>query len=417
MLDKTIIKNISSLFSIRVAGYIIPLITLPYLVRVLGVEGYGSLGFALAVTQYSVLFINYGFDLSATSAIAKVRDDKKKVSAIFWNILSIRLIIWFLSYALLLIVSLASDAIFDIQTILMAYMLLSLASVLFPQWLFQGKEKLGLISLIKIATQTLSVPLLFIFVENESDLSLAALISALAPLASALCSLWIVYKRKWIIYKAPSLINIKKQLIDGWYIFISTAAISLYTTNVTVILGLISGPVSVGYFVAAERLIKAVLGLYGIISNAFYPRINAVVESSKKEAIELIKKLGIVLFGSAIICSIAVYFSSGFIVVTLFGVNYGTAEEILKILSLLPIVISVSNLMGIQILIPFGYKKEFSKVLITSACASLFLLIPFVYKYAEYGAAVSVLITELIVTIMMIYTVFKLRIVKVKDEI
>jgi PST family polysaccharide transporter len=103
MFDKTIIKNISSLFSIQVASYIIPLITLPYLVSTLGVEGFGYLGFSLAITQYAILIINYGFDLSATSAIAKCRNNISKVSEIFWYVLSIRLLSFSLTFIMIII--------------------------------------------------------------------------------------------------------------------------------------------------------------------------------------------------------------------------------------------------------------------------------------------------------------------------
>ena len=86
---------------------------------------------------------------------------------------------------------------------------------------------------------------------------------------------------------------------------------------------------------------------------------------------------------------------------------------ILKIMSVLPIIISVSNLMGIQILIPFGYKKEFSKVLMVAGGLSLVIIYPAINLYAEYGAAILVVVTELIVTMMMVYTVIKLKILKV----
>lgn len=77
MFDKILVKNIGSLFGIKLAGYVIPLITLPYLVRTLGIESYGYLGFSIAIVQYFVLFVNYGFDLSATSHIAKNGNDKQ----------------------------------------------------------------------------------------------------------------------------------------------------------------------------------------------------------------------------------------------------------------------------------------------------------------------------------------------------
>lgn len=414
MFDRTIIKNISSLFSIQIASYIIPLITLPYLVRTLGVEGFGYLSFSLAITQYAILLINYGFDLSATSSIAKCRDNINKVSEIFWNVLTIRLLSFGISFLLIGLAALLSETILDIKHILFSAMSIALGAALFPQWLFQGKEQLGLVSIARVITQILTIPFLLFFVSSPKDVWIAALISGASSLIIAVYALVLVYRRGWVVFTFPKVSTLKQQLAEGWYIFISTAAISLYTTSVTVILGFISGPISVGYFVAADRVIKAVLGLYGTVSNAFYPRINAVVEKSKIEARELVVNLGKLITSIAFFCSLGVFIFAEIVVKILFGSEHQITANILQILSLLPIVISISNLMGIQILIPFGYKNEFSKVIISAGCISLILLIPSIYLYAEYGAAVSVILTEILVTGLMTHKVIKLKILKVK---
>lgn len=405
MFDKVITKNVSSLFGIQMANYIIPLITLPYLVRVLGVEGYGYLGFALAITQYFILVVNYGFDLSATSNIAKVSQNKKAVSQIFWNVTAIRLIACIIGGVLLLIGGYLLDSLKDIISILFACYISVLGTALFPQWLFQGKEQLGNISTIRVALQISTIPLLFLFVTDKSHVWQAALIGSMPMIGIAVAGTLLIVKRGWISWSPISFGLIKKQLIEGWHIFISTAAINLYTTSVTVVLGGLSGPASVGYFTAANRLIKAVLGLYGPISNAFYPRINAVVNTNKTAAIILIKKLYKLQLGIAIISTLGIFLLAEKVTLLFYGTDFGNTVIVLKILSLLPIVICTSNVLGIQTLIPFGYKKEFSRVLLVSGGFSLFLLFPLTYRFAEFGAAVSVLLTEIIVTSLMCYVI------------
>lgn len=414
MFDKTIIKNISSLFSIQVASYIIPLLTLPYLVRTLGVESFGYLGFSLAIIQYCTLIINYGFNLSATSVISKIRDDKNKVSEIFSGVLIIRLLAFIFCALSVFFVLLIFNMSENVSEIILAAMGIPLGAALFPQFLFQGKEQLGLVSFARVLVQFSTIPLLFIFVNNSNDVWVAALISSLSSLAVAIYSLLLIYKRAWVVFTIPKIITLKKQLIDGWHIFISTVAISLYTSSVTVILGVLSGPVSVGYFVAADKIIKAVLGLYGVISNAFYPRVNSIVEKSKKNALKLIIKLGVLLISIAVFCNVAIFILADYAVILLFGPGYEITANLLKIFSVLPVVIALSNLLGIQILIPFGYKKEFSKVLLISGVISLLVLLPSVLFYAEYGAAISVLFIELLVTLLMAHQVIKLKIFKVK---
>lgn len=413
MFDRIIVKNISSLFGLQIASYVIPLITLPYLVRTLGVEWFGYLSFSLAIIQYVILITNYGFDLSATSSIAKSRDDRNKVSVIFWNVICIRVIACISGFLLILVISLFSDIINGILPILMASMSMAVGAAIFPQWLFQGKEQLGVISVCRIIAQFLSIPLLLIFVKNEGDAWLAALISGVPSIIVSMYSLLLIKKREWIVYRKPTLNELRFQMTDGWHLFVSTAAISLYTTSVTVVLGFVSGPISVGYFVAADRVLKSTLSLYSTVSNAFFPRVNATVAKSRETARQLIFKLGKLLFTFGLLCSLALYLFSDSAVCLLFGEGYTKTAEVLKVLSLLPAIISVSNIMGMQILVPFGYKKTFSKILLMSGGISVVILIPAIYLFGEMGAAMSVIATELMVSIFMTCAVYKMQLMKV----
>lgn len=416
MFDKVLIKNITSLFGIKVASLIIPLVTLPYLVRVLGVEGYGYLGFSLAITQYFILVVNYGFDLSATSSIAKIKNNKSAISRIFWSIILIRVISTIISLIILLAISLYVPDINKILPILLSCFLTVIGIALFPQWLFQGKEQLGFISTARIILQIVSIPLLFLFIKDGNDIWKAAVINSIPFLGIAIVSIFILIKRRWVCWYKPSINDLKNELVDGWHIFISTAAINLYTSSVTVVLGIMSGPVSVGYFTAADKIIKVVLGLYAPISNAFYPRINSAVSESKDAAVKLIYQLSKIQITISALTSFTILFMGEWIVELLYGDGFSNTLNLLKILCWLPIVIGLSNIFGIQTMITFGYKKEFSKILIISGVFSVFLLIPLIYFYNEYGAALSVLITETLVTILMWAFIRKNEILKLKDK-
>ncbi|PMO17530.1 flippase [Vibrio sp. 10N.222.54.B6] len=417
MFDRVIIKNISSLFSMRIGSYIIPLITLPYLVRTLGVEGYGYLGFSFAIMQYMILAVNYGFDLSATSEIAKSKGDKYAISKVFWNVSIIRVVTALSCFPLIIIASAVFETIDKITPILFACYVSVISTALFPQWLFQGKEQLGVISTVRVVLQFFTIPLLFIFVKNSNNIWQAALINGIPIVGVAFIGLILINKRRWICWTRPTWVSLKSQYKEGFHIFISTASISLYTTSVVIILGAMSGAVSVGYFTAADRLIKAVLGLYGTISNAFYPRVNSVVIESKVKAIILIRKLAKLLFFTATVSSVLLFLLSEYIVKILFGAEFVVTSELLKILAWLPMIICLSNIFGVQVLIPFGYKKDFSRILIYSGIASLLFLIPLIYNFDEYGAATSIIITELVVTLLMWLTVKNKKLLRVNNEI
>ncbi|WP_165312520.1 flippase [Vibrio ziniensis] len=408
MLDKTIIKNISSLFSIRVAGYIIPLITLPYLVRTLEPIGYGTLTFCIAIVQYFVIFVNYGFDLSATQKIAQNKDDKFKLSKIYWNVIAARLLLTLIGLIIIFVLKFMFESISDMSIVLFSAYFSVLGAALFPQWLFQGKEQLGTISIIRLFLQVLIIPLFFLFVKSAEDVWVAALINSIPSLMIVVFSFSLISKRKWISWHKPTVNGVLSELNDGWYLFLSSAAKSLYTTSTTVVLGLLSGPISVGIYASANKLLQAAQGLYTPISASFYPRINSLMVNSQLDAMNMIKYLMKLQFSLTLSIGISMYIFAPFVIDILFGEGYAESISVLRIMSVLPIVIGLSNIFGVQILLTHGYKKEFTKILILSGVISLFTLLPLCFYFDYIGAALSVVITEIMVTAFM-WLVIKIK--------
>lgn len=416
-MDKTLFKNISSLFGIQGMNYVIPLITLPYLVRVLDPKGYGSLGFALAIVQYCCMLTDYGFNLSATQQIAVHRDDKWKVSKLFWSVLACKAGMAFFS---LLVVSMAIywvPKLNDVSIIIYSGLLMVLGSVLFPTWLFQGKEKMGWIAISNITARLLAIPLIFIFVNKPEHAYVAALITSLTTVFAGCIGLYFVWRQKWVSWYQPTLSDLAEMLRDGWHVFISTAAISLYTTSTTVILGFISGPIAVGYFVAADKLRQAVLGLITPFFQVLYPRVNATMAKSREEGFLLIRKILKWQSVFTFILSITIFMTAPLMISLAYGDQYEAAVPVLLLMAWLPFVIGLSNVFGMQTLLVLGYKIIFSKILMMAGVINVILIFPLTYYNAEVGAATSVLLTEIIVTTVMVVVIIKKKIPLFKGNI
>ncbi|HAT2491752.1 TPA: flippase [Aeromonas hydrophila] len=391
-------------------NYVIPLITLPYLVRVLDPIGYGSLGFSLAIVQYCCMLTDYGFNLSATQQIAVHRDDKWKVSKLFWSVLACKGGMAFLSLIAVSIAIYTVPRLNDVSLIIYSGLLMVVGNVLFPTWLFQGKEKMGWIALSNITARLLAIPLIFIFVKKPEDAYIAALITSLTTILAGCIGIYFVWRKKWIVWYKPALVDVSEMLRDGWHIFISTASVSLYTTSTTVILGFISGPVSVGYFIAADKLRQAVQGLISPISQSFYPRINATMSKSEKEGFLLIQKFlkwqGAFTLG----LSISLFLAAPMLISLAYGKNYDASVSVLMLMAWLPFIVGLSNVFGIQTLLVLGHKQIFSKILMMAGVINIIFIFPLTSIYAEIGAATSVLMTEVIVTITMVVVIMKKKI-------
>ncbi len=407
-MNKTILKNIISLFSTRFAGYIIPLISLPYLTRVLGPQAFGELGFATALCQYFIIIVNYGFDLSATQEISKERNNKRRVSEVFFNLIAIRLLSGVIGLFVLGLISNISDVVHGIYPIVFALYLSVLSSALFPQWLFQGKEKLLLISTLRVLIQFMNLFLIFVFVKGPEDIIFAAIITTMPGLIMVLVSFCYIYKLGWIEFVCPSLNIMRNELKNGWDVFLANIVGSMYQSSIPVFLGFFSGPESVAIYTAAYKLFRASQGLYQSVSGAFYPHVNKVYKDSVVKAKDLIITILKIQSILGISVGLLLFILSNIVVELLFGTEYISSGTVLRILSPLCLIIGISNCLGIQTLLTFGFKKEMSRVYLKSSMISLVLSIPSCYFLGAIGAAITVLIIEILV-VLLLYREVKIK--------
>ncbi|MDL1870591.1 flippase [Deltaproteobacteria bacterium PRO3] len=401
VLKSTLIKNIFSLTFLQAANYILPLITVPYLVRVLGPDGFGIIGFAFALIQYFILLTDYGFNLSATRMIALRENDPKNLSTTFSSIYTIKLAFIILSLLLLVLITHFIPQIRLHAKIFYLTFLIVVGNALFPIWLFQGLQEMGHIVWLNLFSKALCTGAIFLFVKSPQSINLAVGLQSSGYILSGVLGFCMaVYKYK-IKLVNPGKETIKHQLREGWPIFISTASISLYTNTNIVLLGLLTNETQVGYYSAADKVIKAVQGLTTPVTQAIYPYINRLISQSKESAILFIKK-SLTAFGFAsILMSICLLLFAEPIVNLILGAGFEQSIILIKIMSPLPLIITISNILGIQTMLPFGLNKEFSRSIIISSIINIALIIPFTSWLLAKGTAASLVITELTVTALM----------------
>jgi PST family polysaccharide transporter len=415
MLDKKIIKNISSLFSLQMATYIIPLITLPYLVRVLGVEGYGYLTLAFAIINYFLLLVNYGFDLSATNKVAKCSGNIEGISLIFWNVACLRICIMILSGFFLFVFTSVVELNDGLPIVLASAFLNVIGTSLFPQWLFQGLERLGLISGLRVFFQALTIPLIFIWVEDESDIWLAACINSLPIILVGFYSLALVYRRKWVVWIQPSIFSMWLEIKEGWPLFISTVATSLHTNSVPVLLSYISGPAAVGYYMASDKIVRSLISLVRPVTNSFFPRVSAEVKNDKSKAKLVVINLINFMFYISIVMSVALFSMADIVINLIYGKDFSDAIILVCVMSFLPLAINISSVLGLHVLIPFGFKELYSRIYLRCSLFSFLIINLFTYFYAALGAAYAVVLTEFLILFCMIWFVNKNNLIKFSD--
>jgi O-antigen/teichoic acid export membrane protein len=409
-MDRTLIKNMLMLASIQGANYIFPLITLPYLVRVLGPADYGRIGFSAAFVQYFVLLTDFGFNLSATRSIATNRSDPAAVNRIFWSVMSSKTIFCVVGALLLLGMTAVVPKLGAERPMLFASYLTVLGSVLFPIWLFQGLERMGLITFSSLAARLAMLPLIFIFVRSPHDAVICAAIQSGTSVVAGLVSLWVVAYQRLIAWARPTRVDIVEAVRESWPLFLSIAAISLYTNSNVVILGFLASKQAVGQFVAVDKIRQVVQALINPMSQTFYPRICSLITDEPQRAYRLIHRALLSQGGLTLAISLGLLVFAGPIVRLGLGPKFIGAVDTLRLLAFLPFAIGVSNVFGIQTMLPLGMRRPFRNIVIGSGVLNLILLVPLVYWFADRGAAASVLVTEYAVTIAMALLIVRHRI-------
>ena len=395
-------ESIVSLYLLQGLNYVIPLAVLPYLIRVLGMEMYGLIAFTQSFAQYFVLLTDYGFNFTATRSIAQQREDRKTISRIFCSVLVIKVCLMLLG-ALIMIVVVGVVSQFRQNSVFffVAYAAV-IGGVLFPAWYFQGVEQMRYISGVIGVTRLLGAAALFVFVHRPTDALLALAIQSSAQLVGGVVGLWIAFRTFHLRFAWPTRTELKMALIEGWHLFVSSAAVSLYTNTNVFLVGLFAGNLQAGYFSAAEKLIRAAQGLITPIGQAVFPHVNALARRSRDLALQFNSRLLLWSGSGTLISSLLLLLFARPVALLCFGHAATGSVPIIRWIAFLPFLVAVSNVLGIQTMVPFGLDRQFSRILIVAGLFNISVAIPLIRLFAAQGAGISVLLTEIIVTSAMI---------------
>ena len=412
--EKKIIKNFFSLSSIQLANYILPLIALPYLVRILGVEKFGLIMFAQAFVQYFVVITDYGFGLFASREISVHRNNSGKVSEIFSSVIFIQFLMMLICLVIFCLVVFLFPKFRNDWVIYVFTSGVILGNVLFPAWFFFGMERMEYMAIRNAFIKGVFTLSIFIFIKSERDYIYVPLINSLGYLCAGAFSARVMLKDFKINLSMPRYDSIKYYLKGGWHIFTSTLSINLCTITNTFVLGLFTNNIIVGYYSAAEKIVTAIVRLFDSFVSAVYPHISQIASESREQAVMKIRKLSRWVFFISLACFLVFFALSKYIITIVLGAGFTESIAIARILSPLLVIIPMSAIFANLTMIPFNMDKYFSRTYIAGALINLALLFLTIYvlDLGSTGAALSSLITQLVLVCIM-YMILAERGIKV----
>lgn len=385
--NRVLLSNFFSLSALQMATYLFPLITFPYLVRVLGIELFGVLSMAMAAITFLQIFTDYGFDLSATREISIHRDDPSKLSEIFSSVLTIQFILMLISFLILSILVFSIQKFSEYSEVYFVTFGIIIGFVLSPTWFFQGMEKMKFITIQTIISKLIFTFSIFIFIHNENDYLIVPLINSVGTIFAGILSLYIIHKKFEIKFAFQKPAVLKKYFQDGWDIFVQRMYVSLYGSVNILILGFLTNNTVVGYYSVATRIMDILRQIFGIISKVYYPYFTKkFIADPKKSFLNLIKvSKAMGLFG--FITMIIMIFIGNYIVSIIAGNNYNIRiTESLHILSFGIIFIPFFSLFT-STLVAIGESKVLNTIARNTAITSILLVAPLIWLFEEKGLA------------------------------
>lgn len=408
--NKKLIENTIAIGALQLIMYIFPLITLPYQTRVLGVENFGLVAFAASFIQYFTLFVDYGFELSATKEISSHRENKKVVSNIFNSVLVSKSLLFLLSTAIMLVLTFSIPQLRENWLLMILSFITVIGNVIYPVWFFVGIEHMKYITFLKILSRTIFMVLLFIFIKNPDDYLWMPILTSTGSIVSGLISLYVATKRFGIQLFLPKWSFIIHQLkYSTQFFFTRLSAFGTTNTN-TFCLGLIGSKLAVGYYVAAYNIFWAVNAFSSTFEVPFFPYMN------KNKDLKLYKKVFPLAFIGFGIMSLFLYVFAKPIITVFYGEAMMPAYDILKIFCINLFILRIADIIGYPLLGAFGHIKTSNNISIFS---SIFHLIGLLFLFLTnnltmFTIAWLIVISNSINLILKIFYIFKYKIFSIK---
>ena len=403
MANKSIKLNYIYNMLYQVLILLTPLLTAPYLSRVLGAEGIGEVSYVASIASYFLLFAGLGITTYGQREIAYFQDDRQARTQAFWEIKTVS----FLVTLAVILIYLPFCSLQENTAIYLVYILSLVATVLDISWMYQGMEEFGIIVLRNSLLKLAEVSFIFLFVKDRDDLLLYVLgITLINFFAHG--SLWlgigkIVGKPVW------KELHPLRRVAPILSLFIPTIAIQIYTVMDKTMIGLITqSDAENGYYEQALKLSKMVLMLVTALGTVMIPRISYHFEKNDTEKVRSYMYRGyrfVWILGIPLCFGLIGVASS--LVPWFFGPGYDKVVPLLQILSLLILAIGINNVTGMQYLIPTKRQNMFTLTVVIGAVVNFIANLILIYYFHSIGAAIASVLAETVIAVVQIVVVRK----------
>ena len=409
-MKKSIAKNYIYNLIYQMLTIVLPLITTPYLSRVLGAENIGIYGYTLSIVTYFVLFGTLGIAMYGQREIAYVQNDKTKQSKTFWEIVITRFITLTIASVTFYITFCIRGQYTTYYTILLLELL---ANALDISWYYQGIEDFGKTVVRNLVVKILSLVCIFVFVKTQADLWKYMLIYVLAN-ALGNATMWL-YLPKMLQKISLKTLEFKKHIKPVLSLFVPQIATQIYVVLDKTMIGNITNNMSdVGFYEQAQKIVKTAMLVVTALGTVMNSRIaNAFAENKKEDVKKYLMQAFNIVWMLGIPTMFGIMAVSSKLVPWFYGEGYEPVIQLLIATSPILLAIGLNNVTGIQYLIQTKQQKNFTISVTIGAIINVIFNLILINLIGTVGAAISSVIAEF--TVLGVHFIYMRKDIKILE--
>lgn len=398
MKQKSLKVNFIMNIILTMSTFIFPLITFPYVSRVLLPEGTGKVSFATSLISYFSLFSNLGIPTYGIRACAKVRDNREELTRTVHELVSINLMMCVISYIAFFLVLMRVPRLYEEKELYMIISFTIILNAIGMEWLYKALEQYTYITVRSIIFKFVALGAMFLLIHEQSDYVIYGGITILASSASNIFNFINVHK--YIELKPVGKYSLKRHLKPVCTFFAMACATTIYTNLDNIMLGFMTTDTDVGYYNAAIKIKTILVSVVTSLGTVLLPRASYYVENGMMDDFRKIARKAVsfvFLLATPLMIYFILFAREG--IYFLSGDAYGGSIVPMQIIMPTLVFIGITNILGIQILVPLGREKIVLYSEIIGAVVDVIINAILIPEYASTGAAIGTLVAELVVLV------------------
>lgn len=367
--NKTLFQNFSFLTALQVFNLGLPLMTYPYLIRVLGVQRYGLIIFARALIQFFIIAVDFGFSVPSARSVSINRDDPDKLSEIVSAVLSLKLMLFLFCTLVLVGLVVTIPSLRQEATLYLLTMAVGLEEILYPIWFFQGQEKMRFITYVEITSKLTFAGLIFLAIHSPADYLWYPALQAIGIMVGGSFSCYLLFFRFKVRFKPVPVALLRHYLKESSTFFISKVAITIQERTNTLLVGTFLGATEVAYYDLANKVVSIAKIPFYMLNETIYPHV------ARNRDMGFVKKAMVLSFGGALLLYAAISGLAKPIIMVLAGKELLAARPLFPLLALILPIIGISYLLGNNMLVVMGHGRKANLSEVFSALFFLLLVL------------------------------------------